>query len=493
MKINKDKTLKKFDNSYPCFIEFCKKCDRLVQLLISKEQLEDEYKLGTVYWPKCLKESNESEYNHTLFGNQIEWDERKRDIKNKKKINEEILDRIADNSELSKILECSICDSPIDLQVNLQWMDWLNNYCFDWLIFRILTESTCPNWDVELTKEKIRPNKEWNQLIKILNVDKIECKDFCESHRENYTEYWNNWDYYLWDKWICIGEHENHKIQGIDEAFKKVVQKTVKEISNNKSAIHTQEELIKNAINNSQINKKIIEIATDSWRKKLEKISEEETSKVDDLHFGYIEKIRNGKKAMIELNENMQQFIKSKEKIKISEAYKNINDQISFRDKLRNDKNEFIKQCKMINMWVVEAEEYKFWISSNEINELDSRKLVAYSKGMEIIEISFQNDQEEKEIDVFVTYESSEEGQYFIKMEVTENKFIDLEDKLEMVASNSKPTKINKVTLKGGKNEKNEKIKFKLLVWKFNDKINQCLKEAEDKVRSKMLNQIGII
>ena len=139
----------------PWFIEFWKRWDRLVELYQNEDQLDDDYLKDFAYWPNCKRKSKIDEYSRTLFGVEIDYDLKKRDSKRIQKAGENYLGKLVKKEEITRILEWSIWNEIVDLQINLQWIEWSKNFCFNCLILWILTVTTWPNWRVELTKSKI--------------------------------------------------------------------------------------------------------------------------------------------------------------------------------------------------------------------------------------------------------------------------------------------------------------------------------------------------
>ena len=147
-------------------VDFCLKWGELTELRIL--QIDNDV---VVVWIKCNTESYMDEYTGTLFG--IEIDDiraRKRDKKRRMKEQEKRIEALSWKDEIVRNLQCQIWLNCADLEVNLQCINWMKTYWFDCLIKWLLENSACPNWRTLLTRDNIKPNKEWKRFIDILEI-----------------------------------------------------------------------------------------------------------------------------------------------------------------------------------------------------------------------------------------------------------------------------------------------------------------------------------
>ena len=211
------------------FWVYCKFLSTLSQSNKSKNKL-------TVTWSNWGRHSSSELYKGQIFGVTIDLNrQKKRKIKESRKQYEDIMD-IMNMDEKNNTLKCIICDQYVDLDTNLQWLEWSKTYCFYCLINHIYLKKNWPNWKIELDRDRIRPNKELGKLIKILR-SKIEIEKFppCEEHGKEWMFHWEEWESFLWNIWMIPWVRKEHNVLDNESAFKYFTKEVVNRLHGGKS------------------------------------------------------------------------------------------------------------------------------------------------------------------------------------------------------------------------------------------------------------------
>ena len=211
-----------------------------------------------VVWTNCNLESAKEGYTWMFFGFNIGvWKKkfRKRDLKKIEKIKEERGNQIKAlhcSEEMKKNLICNIWHFYVDLDWNLQCIQWTKTYWFYWLIRRIFNYPKCPNCKTEITKDKIQPNIEWK---KYTHTSEVESKNaLWKNHQKEWMFFWVEWWSYICNKWIVSKIHNDHKVIENQDVVELLQYKLNSKLSENQSARDklrkwAEEESLSNEIN----------------------------------------------------------------------------------------------------------------------------------------------------------------------------------------------------------------------------------------------------
>ena len=421
------------------------------------------------------------QYDGKIFGIEINAIEaRKRDQKEKEKEQEKRIEALKWKEEIVMNLECQIWNSCADLDINLQCIGWMKTFWFDCLAKWILEQSTCPNWRKELTRDNIRPNKEWKRFINILETEPE--KPLWEVHQKEWKLYWTEWFSYIWCKWMNNKTHLDHNIVYNEDLYKEILMKAKNELVENESVIKWLQESKKKEEIQKELNSKIFNKAIVSIDNQL--FGAKNQLKKDFVNHSKlnIDLLRSGSNELNLIEGTIKRYQDTNDWNLIYKISKTL---ISNKD-LRNGSKKYLENPHEISQrydFLVYEEPisyiFSFWASTLKENKDFTISL----DGNPNVDIVVLKETEEKYTSIGAKIKGDTEFKWYAKLELDINSFWYLRNnQINYIYSDDEPENFSSLKLKVAKNELSEKSKlnFKLYLFKINNKIETAISKTQE-------------
>ena len=464
-------------------IDFWVCCGYLSTLSLSNQDKENL----TVIWGVWGEGSCRKRYKGTIFGWKIDLNKKKRDTKEELK-KRESYEELHHKDEIINNLKWKMCDEYVDLATNLQWLECSKTFCFDWLIRWIYLHKTWPNWNTELNKDGIRPNKEWAKIINVFKQETITEKDpLCKIHNIEAGSFWREWKSCVWNKWIISKNHFKHKILSIEKTLTYYEIKATKILSGTGSISKHKDKAINEISYLELINSDIFEIAFDNIYRSIANVKsnfmDEKTKRrvIRNQVFKADDERKN------EIKELLKSFKKTRRKSMIEEVANALKD-INF-DRKRTDRSIQNYNEKTSNSSLIKIKSPRAYTFKSNILKIEDKNIkVDYDLGAHVIHINKN--------DMSVSLKAENESQYwgiYLKLIVEENELCSLsENKIKRI-NNLEDGKVVLGYIIIDKTKENllskTKLNFTLLEWSFDeDEISPYVFDAEQLILNKMIS-----
>ena len=432
------------------------------------------------HWKRTFPKEN---YQGKIFGFPISIDDNKKKRECKEERKERSSNRVDGGlgDEAKEDLEWQIWSIKIDLDKNLQCLYWSQTFCFDWLINWIFKNSSCPNWEKELTKENIRPNWELKKMIGKLAIRSNKTKKMAwRIHNAEWILYWDTWDLLIWKKWIINLNHKDHKITEIEDTIKELQEKAKIEMTyldNIKDRLN----YIMDLIFCCEININIFDRAI----KHLNKLIENFNTMIEDKQssLGNISKkllLDFKYDNVIEKKELLEKFTKSKSNNLIEQVSRLVKE--LWITKNENERLIEISKNKIDQSGIGVLQNItgdNFTFPTSGFLEIKKIKYRGYHSNIDLV---FDRQLYSNNINILASYKDEGDSQQFCQIIIDNNIIWNIFDnKMSKINSNREAVNIGTLKLKEGIINCNadDEIDLKLMSWKFDKDACLSIKKLE--------------
>ena len=432
-------------------------------------------------WNKCGLESVMSRYKGKIFGIDIKIKKilKKREKKDKRKEQEGWFEGLAWKEAIERRLEWKIWSNHVDLDVNLQWLTCTNTFWFDCLTKWMYLKSTCPMWKTQLNQLNIRPNKEWKQIINILEVEPQKPKQpEWIWHKQDSKLFWTTWCSFICHKWIVSKTHNEHNIIENEDVVKELQTKWTNELLENRTFTKKIQNYIKGENFCKELNQLIFDSSAETICNLLANMKSSFAENLARLSKSNSQELGTAINSL-KLNESTIKSFNAKNDLSsVTQVSKALVENINIKKESEKSIENYRIESKRYNLLFEESPtEYAFSYFTSNLNAEGNDKLKVGRNPT--IEVWIVKKNSENKTVVWARINDETKSQWTLKIALEENNFCIIKNNnMVLLNSNDGLTDICKLEMKVSKWGMilNHELKFKLFFLKIDDKIKENMK-----------------